>query len=167
MDSLKSLSSEILGSLLDLSRSYIQGDYKVLSKVPFSYRNAFSSCVEYMRSKCGKHFSDYSKEVEEENWNSDLKECILERLKEMDSEYQRQKNKDRLNEMTWRIDVALSTNSLSRVLKPEVQVKLTSGEEEINFHMTVAQFQEFRRQTASLIKDIFAMDQFAFIRNLK
>jgi len=68
--------------------------------------------------------------------------------------------------MSWRIDVALSTNSFSKVLKPEVQVKMTKGDEEISFHMTVQQFQEFRRHTAGILKDMFALDQFAFIRNL-
>ena len=33
--------------------------------------------------------------------------------------------------------------------------------------MTIPQFQELRRQTATIIKDILTMDQFAFIRNLK
>ena len=167
MESLKSISVDILSSLFDLSLSYIQGDFSVLPKVPFSYRGSFSACVEYIRGKCGKHHSEHLKEVDEEGWSSEHKECILKKLKEADSEHHRRKNKERFSEMNWRIDVALSTNSLSRVLKPEVQFKLCNGSEETEFHMTVAQFQEFRRQTATIIKDIFTMEQFAFIRNLK
>ena len=167
MEALKSLSVEILGSLLDLSISYIQGAFEVLSKVPFTYRDSFSFCVEYLRLKCGKHSNEYSKEVEEEAWSPSHKECVLAKLNFMDSEYSKRKNKERLQDMTWRIDVALSTNSLSRVLKPEVQLKLCTGSDNIDFHMTVAQFQELRRQTATVIKDMFTMEQFAFIRNLK
>jgi hypothetical protein len=167
MDSLKSLQPDHLSSLFDLANSYIQGSYEVLSRVPLSYRGAFSSSVEYIRSKSGKHFSEYSKEIEEDGWPAGLKSTVLEKLKTFDNEYERRKNKERLKEMTWRIDVALSTNSLSRVLKPEIQVKMVRDNEEITFHMTVAQFQEFRRQTASILKDIFTMEHFAFIRNLK
>jgi hypothetical protein len=167
LQSLKSLPPDSLSSLLDLSRLYIQGDFSVLSKVPFSYRVPFSSCIEYTRSKCGKHFSDYSKEVEDEAWPASLKPVVLEKLTLMDCEDERKRSQERMNEMDWRIDVALSTNSLSRVLKPEVQMKMRCAKEEIEFHMTVQQFQELRRQTANLIKDMFSMDQFAFIRNLK
>eukprot|EP00358_Blepharisma_japonicum_P000713 CAMPEP_0202947392 /NCGR_PEP_ID=MMETSP1395-20130829/11566_1 /ASSEMBLY_ACC=CAM_ASM_000871 /TAXON_ID=5961 /ORGANISM="Blepharisma japonicum, Strain Stock R1072" /LENGTH=38 /DNA_ID= /DNA_START= /DNA_END= /DNA_ORIENTATION= len=38
---------------------------------------------------------------------------------------------------------------------------MTNGEKEISFHMTVAQFQELRRQTAGILKDMFTLDQFA------
>lgn len=167
MDLLKSLQPDHLVSLLDLANTYIQGDFEVLGKVPFSYRNHVSACIEYLRSKCGKHFNDYSKEIEEESWPAASKAALLDKLKDLDCEYQRRRSKDRLGEMNWRIDVALSTNSLSRVLKPEIQVKLTKDKEEIIFHMTVQQFQEFRRQTATVLKDIFTMEHYAFIRNLK
>lgn len=167
MDLLKSLNPDHVSSLFDLANSYIQGDYEVLSRVPFTYRSSFSYCVEYIRSKCGKHMNEYSKEVEEDPWPVNLKPIVLQKLKDFDNEYERRKNKERLKEMNWRIDVALSTNSLSRVLKPEIQVKLTRNTEEIIFHLTVQQFQEFRRQTASILKDIFTMEHYAFIRNLK
>lgn len=167
MDSLKSLQPEHISSLFDLARGYIQGDFSMLSKVPFSYRGIFSACVEYLRSKCGKHYSEYSKELDDENWAVEAKAVVLEKLREMDSEYERRKNKERLSEMNWRIDVALSTNSLSRVLKPEVQIKMKNTDEEFAFHMTIPQFQELRRQTASVLKDTFTMEHFAFIRNLK
>jgi COMM domain len=166
MDNLKTLSTAVINPLLELSKDYIQGDFKSLSKVPFSYRDDFSACVEYLRSKCGKHYSEYSKEIEDDNWPIEIKESLLEKIKDMDTEHYRRKHKDRLSEMNWRIDVALSTNSLSRVLKPEVHFKLLHGDEKTEFHMTVAQFLELRRQTASIIKDVLTMDQFAFIKNL-
>lgn len=167
MELLKTVPTETFSTLLSLSISYIQGDFEVLPKVPFTYRDLFSTCVEYLRSKCGKHSTEYLKEVDEDNWSSEHKACLLEKLDFMNSEFSKRKNKERLNEMNWRIDVALSTNSLSRVLKPEVQFKLANATENSEFHMTVQQFQEFRRQTATLIKDIFTMEQFTFIRNLK
>ena len=167
MDNLKTLNPEIFGTLLDLSIAYIQGDFQVLSKVPFSSRNSFSSTVEYLRTKCGKHSSEYIKEIEEENWDAEHKSLVIEKMKEYDSDFYRRKNKNRINDANWRIDVSLSTNSLSRVLKAEIQCRLSNGSEDTDFHMNVAQFQELRRQTASLIKDVFSMDQFAFIRNLK
>jgi hypothetical protein len=99
MEILKTIPVDNLGQILVLSRNYIEGDYSVLSKVPFSYRPVFSASVEYLRQKCGKHYSDYSKEVEEENWALEYKECVLSKLKEMDSEHYRRNHKERLNDI--------------------------------------------------------------------
>ncbi|CAG9327626.1 unnamed protein product [Blepharisma stoltei] len=167
MESLKTLSADNLSALFGLSSKYLLQDFTVLKQIPFSQRENFTICIEYLRKKCGKHSSEYLHQIEEENWPSALKDVVIRNLTEIDTEFRRRQEKERLVDINWRIDVSLSTNSFSKVLRPEVQVKMTNGEKEISFHMTVAQFQELRRQTAGILKDMFTLDQFAFIRNLK
>lgn len=167
MENLKKLSPENLSALFQLAIKYLRQDFSALKQVPYSQRENFSASIDYLRKKCGKHSSEFLLQIDEENWQDPLKEIVLSTLIEMNTEFQRKQEKSRPLDMNWRIDVALSTNSLSKVLKPEVQVKMTNGEQEVSFHMNVAQFQELRRQTAGLLKDMFTLDQFAFIRNLK
>lgn len=156
MEVLKSENPKHLGALLGLAKKYLDKDYQVLGEVPASKQQAFTECVKYLRDKAWK--TNSKEEVEQEPWTPDQKSVVLEALSGSDLQGV---------DTQWRIDVALTTNSLSKVLRPEIFLKLSDGTKSTQFHMNAEQFQELRRQTAALMKDMFALDQLAFIQNLK
>jgi len=67
----------------------------------------------------------------------------------------------------WRVDVSLSTNSLAKVLKPEVLLLMRTSTDTFQFHLSVKQFTELRRSTAALLRDLQALDQYVFIKSIK
>ena len=167
MEELRTLPEGTLQGLLVLAMAYIRGDFAALQKVKHSQRAVFTKLVEYLRAKAGLHATEYSKEVEEEGWPEPTKQLVLSALQSRDSEFGRKQNPDALADLCWKIDVALSTNSLSKVLRPEIHLRVGTPSETADFHMTLQQFQELRRQTAVLVKDVYHLDQFPFVRNLK
>lgn len=60
----------------------------------------------------------------------------------------------------WKIDVAISTTSLSRVLEPVVhmQLNLSTGETK-KFEMSVAKFQELRYNVASVLTEMESLEK--------
>ncbi|KAM3912489.1 COMM domain-containing protein 5 [Leptodactylus fuscus] len=60
-----------------------------------------------------------------------------------------------VEDMRWRVDVAISTSSLSRALQPSIlmQMKLSNGESH-RFEVPVAKFQELRYNVALLLKEM-------------
>ncbi|XP_076360091.1 COMM domain containing 5 Like Sm protein 4 isoform X2 [Tachypleus tridentatus] len=60
-----------------------------------------------------------------------------------------------LQQCRWRVDVAISTSSLNRVLEPSVLMKMdTSDGKEHTFEMQLAKFHELRFAVASLLKEM-------------
>ncbi|KAM9325369.1 COMM domain-containing protein 5 [Gastrophryne carolinensis] len=60
-----------------------------------------------------------------------------------------------VEDLRWRVDVAISTSSLSRALQPSIlmQMKLSNGESH-RFEVPVAKFQELRYNVALILKDM-------------
>ncbi|KAG8553544.1 hypothetical protein GDO81_003458 [Engystomops pustulosus] len=60
-----------------------------------------------------------------------------------------------VEDMRWRVDVAISTSSLSRALQPSIlmQMKLSNGESH-RFEVPVSKFQELRYNVALLLKEM-------------
>ncbi|XP_018425543.1 PREDICTED: COMM domain-containing protein 5-like [Nanorana parkeri] len=60
-----------------------------------------------------------------------------------------------VEDLRWRVDVAISTSSLSRALQPSIlmQMKLSNGESH-RFEVSVAKFQELRYNVALLLKEM-------------
>ncbi|KAG9478440.1 hypothetical protein GDO78_013455 [Eleutherodactylus coqui] len=60
-----------------------------------------------------------------------------------------------VEDMRWRVDVAISSSSLSRALQPSIlmQMKLSNGESH-RFEVPVAKFQELRYNIALLLKEM-------------
>ncbi|KAM4020435.1 COMM domain-containing protein 5 [Anomaloglossus baeobatrachus] len=60
-----------------------------------------------------------------------------------------------VEDMRWRVDVAISTSSLSRALQPSIlmQMKLSNGESH-RFEVPVSKFQDLRYNVALLLKEM-------------
>ncbi|KAM5145789.1 COMM domain-containing protein 5 [Mantella aurantiaca] len=60
-----------------------------------------------------------------------------------------------VEDLRWRVDVAISTSSLSRALQPSIlmQMKLSNGESH-RFEVPVAKFQELRYNVALILKEM-------------
>lgn len=65
----------------------------------------------------------------------------------------------------WKIDVAISTTSLNRVLEPSVSASLTLSNGEIRcFEMSVAKFQELRYNVASVMKEMEDLEKRSILK---
>eukprot|EP01091_Cochliopodium_minus_P005102 TRINITY_DN15082_c0_g1_i1.p1 TRINITY_DN15082_c0_g1~~TRINITY_DN15082_c0_g1_i1.p1 ORF type:complete len:206 (+),score=51.69 TRINITY_DN15082_c0_g1_i1:55-672(+) len=60
-----------------------------------------------------------------------------------------------IEEMDWRVDVTISTGSMSRVLKPSIlmQLDLSDGNKTL-FQLNLEKFQELRYQVANVLKEM-------------
>uniref|UniRef100_F6QHB0 COMM domain-containing protein 5 n=1 Tax=Xenopus tropicalis TaxID=8364 RepID=F6QHB0_XENTR len=70
-----------------------------------------------------------------------------------------------LEDMRWRVDVAISTSSLSRALQPSilVQLKLSDGTSH-RFEVPVAKFQELRYNVALILKEMNDLEKRSILR---
>ena len=65
-----------------------------------------------------------------------------------------------LAQLRWRVDVAISTSSLSRVLRPTVLLQMTLSDGTIHlFEMPISQFHELRYSVAAVLKDMENINQ--------
>ena len=64
-----------------------------------------------------------------------------------------------LEDLDWRIDVTISTGSMSRVLKPSIlmQFNLSDGNDSL-FQLNLEKFQELRYQVATVLKEMQNME---------
>ena len=71
-----------------------------------------------------------------------------------------------LRSFRWRVDVAISTSSLQRALRPGilVEAELSDGSL-LNFEMTVEEFQDLRYNVARVLRDLEDLER-APIMNL-
>ena len=55
--------------------------------------------------------------------------------------------------MQWKISVVLSTNTLNKVLRPEIFMEINTAEgEKVRVFVQVEKFEELRRQIAQLLR---------------
>ena len=65
-----------------------------------------------------------------------------------------------LAQLRWRVDVAISTSSLSRVLRPTVMLQLTLSDGRVHlFEVPLSQFHELRYNVAAVLKDMDNINQ--------
>ena len=70
-----------------------------------------------------------------------------------------------ITDFKWKIDVAISTTSLNRVLEPSVSVRMTLSNGEVKcFEMTVAKFQELRYNVASVMKEMEHLEKRSILK---
>ncbi|CAH1777370.1 unnamed protein product [Owenia fusiformis] len=61
----------------------------------------------------------------------------------------------RLSNLQWRLDVAISTSSLNRVLEPTINMEMCLSNGKIhNFEVPIAKFHELRYNVAALLKEM-------------
>lgn len=70
-----------------------------------------------------------------------------------------------LDELKWRVDVAISTSSLSRALQPSVlmQIKLSDGTFH-QFELPVSKFQELRYNVALILKEMNDLEKRSILK---
>jgi hypothetical protein len=65
-----------------------------------------------------------------------------------------------LARLRWRVDVAISTSALSRVLRPTVLMELTLSDGRVHaFEVPLSQFHELRYSVAAVLKDMDGINQ--------
>ncbi|XP_053735927.1 COMM domain-containing protein 5 [Synchiropus splendidus] len=71
----------------------------------------------------------------------------------------------RVEELKWRLDVAISTSSLSRALQPSLlmQMKLSDGSYQ-QFEVPVAKFQELRYNVALILKEMNDLEKRSILK---
>lgn len=70
-----------------------------------------------------------------------------------------------ITDFKWKIDVAISTTSLSRVLEPVVSVGMTLSSGEVKcFEMSVSKFQELRYNVASVMKEMEDLEKRSILK---
>jgi hypothetical protein len=161
------LDEETLSALLWQANRYTRRDYQVLKQIPKSARKLFTQAIQYLRAKSGKSLKDTLSELADEKWSPGQHEVLAGFFKDLRKEHEERNAPHKLQAMKWRVDVALSTNSVAKVLRPEVRIELNTSDGCCNMSMSVHEFQELRRKTASLLKDMYSLDQFVFIKNIK
>ncbi|KAM4663029.1 COMM domain-containing protein 5 [Discoglossus pictus] len=70
-----------------------------------------------------------------------------------------------VDDLRWRVDVAISTSSLSRALQPSIlmQMKLTDGTSH-RFEVPVAKFQELRYNVALILKEMNDLEKRSILK---
>ncbi|XP_075040375.1 COMM domain-containing protein 5 [Mixophyes fleayi] len=70
-----------------------------------------------------------------------------------------------VEDLRWRVDVAISTSSLSRALQPSIlmQMKLSNGESH-RFEVPVAKFQELRYNVALILKEMNDLEKKSILK---
>lgn len=167
MEGLAKLEAGQLSQLFALAHDYNQGDLTVLKRVPASKRRLFTAMLNFIRSHLPLQWTELGGKLGEEGWSQPQREALLSEFGRVRSGVERLRGPARVVDFRWRVDVSLSTNSLAKVLKPEVLflVRTTTGP--VQFHLSVRQFTELRRSTAALLRDLQALDQFVFIKSIK
>lgn len=167
MEAILRLEPAQLAQLFGLVEDYNLGELSVLKRFPPSKRPLFTGMLNYLRAHIRLQASELEKALSEEGWSASQKSALMGEFARTRSTVERVRNEQRVTDFRWRIDVSLSTNSLSKVLKPEVLVRIRTPTASYQFHMTVRQFTELRRSTAALLRDLQALDQFVFIKSIK
>ncbi|XP_068105691.1 COMM domain-containing protein 5 [Hyperolius riggenbachi] len=70
-----------------------------------------------------------------------------------------------VEDLRWRVDVAISTSSLSRALQPSIlmQMKLSNGDSH-RFEVPVAKFQELRYNVALILKEMNDLEKRSILK---
>lgn len=67
-------------------------------------------------------------------------------------------------DLNWRVDVTISTTSMSRVFKPSVLMRMTlSNGKIVTFEVSVDKFQELRYNVAKVLKNVYDLKQHPII----
>nr|XP_006812710.1 PREDICTED: COMM domain-containing protein 5-like [Saccoglossus kowalevskii] len=70
-----------------------------------------------------------------------------------------------LQRFRWRVDVAISTSVLNRVLEPSVMMEMTLSDGTIhNFEVPVSKFHELRYNVASVIKEMEDLEKRSILK---
>mmetsp|Transcript_32798 Transcript_32798/g.57107 ORF Transcript_32798/g.57107 Transcript_32798/m.57107 type:complete len:167 (+) Transcript_32798:2706-3206(+) len=165
MEDLKALDTEVLAEICRLCGNYMRGDATALKQVPRKFYTYFTDALHFLRRLAPLQMPDLQKTLDEEGWQ-DAKQVWLEECRRMRSSYSVLKAPGRIIGFSWRVDVVLATNALSRVLKPEVFMSIKTSEGSSDFHLSVPQFNELRRQVALALRDTMQLDAFPFIKNI-
>ena len=164
MDELRTADDKIFATIATLVCEYMRGDETTLKKVPKRLQPHFTALLGYIRSKCSENLSDLEKMLPLEGWTESQLEILLEEFRLMRKPWVAKENK--FEYMSWRVDVTLSTNYLTRVMKPEIQLRLKSAEQDMVFNVTDEQISELRRQAALLLRDEIVLDANPIIKNI-
>jgi len=167
MEGLGRLEAGQLGQLLALVHDYNQGDMAVLKRIPPSKRGLFTAMLAFLRSHLPYQWTELVQKLGEETWSPAQREALLREFTRVRSGVERIRAPSRMLDFRWRVDVSLSTNSLAKVLKPEVLLLMRTSTDTFQFHLSVKQFTELRRSTAALLRDLQALDQYVFIKSIK
>ena len=167
MEGLGRLEAGQLGQLLALVHDYNQGDMAVLKRIPPSKRGLFTAMLAFLRSHLHYQWTELVQKLGEETWSPAQREALLREFTRVRSAVERIRAPSRMLDFRWRVDVSLSTNSLAKVLKPEVLLLMRTSTGTFQFHLSVKQFTELRRSTAALLRDLQALDQYVFIKSIK
>jgi COMM domain containing 5 len=67
--------------------------------------------------------------------------------------------------MKWRLDVAISTTALKRVMQPSVTIQLPLSDGSVHtFEMSVAEFHKLRFNVARVMKDMLDLEKAPILR---
>lgn len=70
--------------------------------------------------------------------------------------------------MNWRVDVAISSNTMSRVLKPTILMKMQTSDGKIQtFEVSVEKFHEMRYNVAKVLKEMQEIEQHPVLKITK
>jgi len=70
-----------------------------------------------------------------------------------------------LEQFDWRVDVTLSTNSMSKVLKPNILVRMATNDGKTKtFDMSVEKYNELRYNVAKVLKDIEDLEKLQILK---
>ena len=71
----------------------------------------------------------------------------------------------RLDSLRWRVDVAISSSSLSRVLKPSILMQMHCSDGNIKtFEMPIEQFHQLRHSVATVLRDMKKLERHPIMR---
>lgn len=165
MEDLKALDVSVLGEICRLCGNYMRGDTDTLKQVPRKFHIYFTEALQYLRRLAPLQIADLTRTLDEDEWQ-EAKQVWVDECRRMRRTYNILKAPGRILGFSWRVDVVLATNALSKVLKPEVFMSIRTSEGAADFHLSVPQFNELRRQVALALRDTMQLDSFPFIKNI-
>ncbi len=70
-----------------------------------------------------------------------------------------------LEELKWRVDVTISSSSLSRVLKPTILMQTTTSDgKQKSFELSLDKFHELRYNVAKVLKDMEDLEKMPILK---
>jgi hypothetical protein len=70
-----------------------------------------------------------------------------------------------LDNLTWRVDVTISSNSLSRILKPTILMTTTTSDgQKKTFEVSVEQFHELRYNVSKVLKEMEDIERLQILK---
>ncbi|XP_034248743.1 COMM domain-containing protein 5-like [Thrips palmi] len=168
-----SVSDDLCVTLIELASEYVKGPSPVLSQekhcVAVKNASLFGKILPIVEAFVRGPSDNSTISVLSDNLNSlslssnSAEKCVT-FLKRLKSEIHTDPSAHHLyfpsvSDVKWRVDITISSSTLSRVLEPNIVMELDlSDGQKVTFELSVSKFHKLRYTVASILKEMDAMN---------